>query len=225
MVQRLFDVLLSLIALVLLLPFFMPIAIALKLTGEGEILYFQSRIGKDGVPFQLCKFATMLKNSPQIGMGTVTVKDDPRILPFGHFLRSSKINELPQLWNILRGDMSVIGPRPLERRGFNCVPPELQIITTSVRPGLSGIGSIVFRNEQDMLDGENDSNAVFDTIISTYKARLEKWYVENQSVRLYFMLILATIVAVLFPKINFVSNWFKDLPVPDAVTRRMLDKG
>lgn len=225
MAQRLFDIILSLIALVVLLPFFIPVAAILKMTGEGEVLYFQTRVGRHGKPFRLCKFATMLKNSPQIGMGTVTVKDDPRILPFGRFLRDSKINELPQLWNILRGDMSIIGPRPLERRGFDCVSPEGQKIITSVRPGLSGIGSIVFRNEQNMLDGESDNNAIFDTIISSYKARLEEWYVENRSIRLYFLLILATIVAVASPKSNVAAKWFKGLPPPDAVTRRMLDKG
>ncbi len=103
---RFFDILFSGIALVVLSPLLIPIMIVLKVTGEGEIFYLQKRIGKDGKPFKIIKFATMLKNSPNIGTTTVTVKDDPRVLPFGKFLRKTKINELPQLINILKGDMS-----------------------------------------------------------------------------------------------------------------------
>ena len=115
---RFFDVLLSAITLLLLLPLFLPIVILLRFTGEGEIFFLQERIGKDGKKFELFKFATMLKNSPDIGTGTVTMKNDPRVLPLGRFLRKTKINELPQLLNIFFGDMSVIGPRPLTSQAF-----------------------------------------------------------------------------------------------------------
>ena len=97
---RFFDVLLSAIALFILLPLFLPITILLKSTGEGEVFFLQERIGKDGKKFMLFKFATMLKNSPNIGTATVTMKNDPRVLPVGRFLRKTKINELPQLLNI-----------------------------------------------------------------------------------------------------------------------------
>jgi len=109
--QRFLDIVLSGLALLVLSPLLVPIAIVLKLTGEGEIFYVQKRIGLGGKPFGLLKFATMLKNSPNLGTGTVTVKGDPRVLPVGRFLRKTKLNELPQLINILRGDMSIIGPR------------------------------------------------------------------------------------------------------------------
>ena len=112
--ERFFDVFLSSIALIFLSPLLLPIIIILKLTGEGEVFFMQERIGRNGRLFKLIKFATMLKNSPNLGTGTVTMKHDPRILPVGKFLRKTKINELPQLLNILLGDMSVVGPRLLQ---------------------------------------------------------------------------------------------------------------
>ena len=99
-------------ALVLLSPLLLPLMFILRVTGEGEIFFPQSRVGRGGKDFKLYKFATMLKDSPNMGTGTVTVKNDPRVLPMGGFLRKTKINELPQLINIFNGDMSVIGPRP-----------------------------------------------------------------------------------------------------------------
>ena len=116
--ERLFDVLFSATALLILSPLFVPIVIILRLSGEGEVFFFQERIGKNGELFKLFKFATMLKDSPNLGTGTVTMKNDPRILPVGKFLRTSKINELPQLLNIFLGDMSIIGPRPLTPQTF-----------------------------------------------------------------------------------------------------------
>ena len=110
--QRLFDIIFSGIALVLLSPLLLPLMFILRVTGEGEIFFPQSRVGRGGKHFKLYKFATMLKDSPNMGTGTVTVKNDPRILPIGGFLRKTKVNELPQLINIFNGDMSVIGPRP-----------------------------------------------------------------------------------------------------------------
>ena len=145
---RFFDVLLSAIALFILLPLFLPITILLKSTGEGEVFFLQERIGKDGKKFMLFKFATMLKNSPNIGTATVTMKNDPRVLPVGRFLRKTKINELPQLLNIFFGDMSVIGPRPLTSEAFESYSDNTKYLIKKVRPGLSGIGSIVFRAEE-----------------------------------------------------------------------------
>jgi lipopolysaccharide/colanic/teichoic acid biosynthesis glycosyltransferase len=141
--QRLFDILFSLGALFVLAPLLIPIGIVLRLTGEGEIFFKQSRVGRSGKLFDLYKFATMLKDSPSIGTGTVTLRDDPRVLPIGKFLRKSKINELPQLLNILMGDMSVVGPRPQTQRCFDAFPQKSQASIVRVRPGLSGVGSII----------------------------------------------------------------------------------
>ena len=215
---RFFDILFSGLALLVLSPLLIPIMIALKLTGEGEIFYVQQRVGKDGKMFGLLKFATMLKDSPNIGTGTITVKNDPRVLPFGKFLRKTKINELPQLINILKGDMSIIGPRPQDERCFVVFDKHDQENIKKVRPGLSGIGSIIFRDEESLLDGQESlkaKEAFYDNIISPYKGKVESWYVEHQSIGLYFKLIYLTIVVVLFPKyvIPF-HKLFDDFPEP-----------
>ena len=123
--QRILDILFAVLSLLLLSPLLIPIVILLRLTGEGEILFKQQRVGRGGNFFGLYKFATMVKDSPNLGTGTVTVKDDPRVLPIGRFLRKTKINELPQLLNILLGNMSVIGPRPQTQRCFNAFPLRL----------------------------------------------------------------------------------------------------
>src|SRR5271157_3713601 len=114
--KRMLDVLLSLAALVALSPFLLGIAVLLRFTGEGEVFFRQRRIGYQGRPFGLMKFVTMRKDSPK--SGTITVAGDPRILPVGRYLRKSKLNELPQLINVLRGDMSIVGPRPLTEETF-----------------------------------------------------------------------------------------------------------
>ena len=135
--QRFFDMLLSGLALLVLAPLLLVIAMLLRLTGEGEIFFLQERVGKAGKPFKLIKFATMLKNSPNIGTGTVTMKDDPRVLPMGKFLRKTKINEIPQLFNIFLGDMSIVGPRPLpvdETKRINDASHRRRL---SVKPGLT----------------------------------------------------------------------------------------
>ena len=177
---RLLDILLSGSALIVLSPLLLPLAIALKLTGEGEIFFVQQRVGRDGDFFGLYKFATMLKDSPNIGTGTVTLKDDPRVLPLGKFLRKTKINELPQLLNIFVGDMSIIGPRPQTRRCFDAFPKPLQAVITKVRPGLSGVGSVVFRGEEEMMHASTGPDQLYDQVIMPYKGTLEEWFVSNQ---------------------------------------------
>jgi lipopolysaccharide/colanic/teichoic acid biosynthesis glycosyltransferase len=219
MVQRVFDIIFSLFALLLFSIFLIPIVIILKFTGEGEIFFSQERVGKGGKLFPLLKFATMLKDSPNIGSGTVTLKDDPRVLPLGKFLRKTKINELPQLLNILKGDMSFIGPRPQAKRNFEAYSKEAQKEIKKVKPGISGIGSIFFRDEEEILSDENiDREKFYDDIIMPYKGELEIWYVKHQSLGLYFKLILLTLLIVLIPSysIDF-KKWFdKDIPNPPS---------
>ncbi|MCG5548906.1 sugar transferase [Halorhodospira halochloris] len=135
--QRLLDVFFSGLALLVLSPLLLGLVL-LRLTGEGEVFFRQQRIGRGGEPFELLKFATMLKDSPNMATGTVTVTGDPRVLPVGRVLRKLKLNELPQLINIFRGNMSVIGPRPQTRRRFDAFPAEAQREIVQVRPGLSG---------------------------------------------------------------------------------------
>lgn len=220
--QRVFDIVFSGLALIVLAPLLVPVVIILRLTGEGEVFFGQQRVGQGGQPFRLLKFATMLKDSPNLGTGTVTVKDDPRVLPIGKFLRKTKINELPQLLNILKGDMSVIGPRPQTRRCFDAFPESSQREIVKVRPGLSGIGSVVFRNEEDMMDAAGDPDAMYDEIIMPYKGALEEWYVHNRSIVNYFLLIFVTGWIVLFSASGLVWQLFPGLPrPPEALTPYM----
>jgi lipopolysaccharide/colanic/teichoic acid biosynthesis glycosyltransferase len=183
-------------------------------TGEGEIFFTQSRVGRGGKHFRLYKFATMLKNSPNMGTGTVTVKNDPRVLPMGGLLRKTKINELPQLINIFNGDMSVIGPRPQTQRCFDAFSITSQNEIIKVRPGLSGIGSIIFRDEDDMMHVNNDPDKFYDEIVMPYKGSLEAWYVSNQNIFSYFSLISLTIWVVLGFSSGLVWKLFEDLPLP-----------
>lgn len=211
--QRLLDILLSGLALLILAPLLIPVILILRFTGEGEVFFVQQRVGRGGAPFGLYKFATMLKNSPNIGTGTVTVKGDPRVLPFGRFLRKTKVNELPQLLNIFKGDMSIIGPRPQTRRCFDAFPPASQQEIIKVRPGLSGIGSIVFRDEEELMHASAYPERFYDDVIMPYKGQLEEWYVAHQGLWTYLAAIFATAWVVLFPKSKLVWRLFPGLPV------------
>ena len=212
--QRLLDIVLSSLALLVLSPLLLPIALALRLTGEGEVFFRQNRIGLGGREFGLYKFATMLKNSPAIGTGTVTVKNDPRVLPLGRFLRKTKINELPQLLNILLGDMSVVGPRPQTKRCFDAFPAASQARIVTVRPGLSGIGSIVFRDEEELMHTSAEPERFYDEVIMPYKGALEEWFVAHRSTWVYLMSIVLTAWVVLFPRSQALWNVFPSLPPP-----------
>lgn len=210
--QRFLDVIFAGLALLFLAPLLVPVALLLRFTGEGEVFYIQQRIGRGGAPFGLYKFATMLKNSPSLGTGTVTVKGDPRVLPVGRFLRKTKLNELPQLLNILKGDMSIIGPRPQTARCFNAFPPKSQAEIIKVRPGLSGIGSIVFRDEEELMHASNEPERFYDDVIMPYKGALEEWYVAHQGLRTYFVAIFVTAWVVLFRGSKLAWRAFPTLP-------------
>jgi lipopolysaccharide/colanic/teichoic acid biosynthesis glycosyltransferase len=212
--QRFLDIVFSLSALLFLNPLLLPIMVVLKLSGEGKIFFLQKRVGRSGELFKLYKFATMLKDSPNIGSGTVTLKDDPRVLPFGKFLRKTKINELPQLFNILLGDMSVVGPRPQTPRCFDVFPEKLKLTISKVRPGLSGLGPIVFRDEENILSENESSVDYYDKVIAPYKGKVEAYYVINSGIITYFLVILLTIWVVVFPKSKLVWKFFPDLPSP-----------
>ncbi len=216
---RFFDLLLATIAILILLPVLLPIMLILLCTGEHDIFYGQERIGLGGRPFKVLKFATMLRNSPNLPGGFITTQGDPRVLPFGHFLRKSKINELPQLFNVWMGQMSVIGPRPVVAAHFNLYSDEQKAAIATIRPGLSGIGSLFFRDEERILKHPDfDSKAVHDRIAAPYKGALEQWYAEHRSLWIYFKLIGLTVVAVLWPGFKPL-RWFKGLPTPPAELR------
>lgn len=221
--ERFFDIIFSGIALFIFSPLLIPIIFVLRFSGEGEVFFLQDRIGRGGKIFKLFKFVTMLKDSPNIGTGTVTMRDDPRVLPFGKLLRKSKINELPQLLNIFLGDMSVIGPRPLTLQTFGSYPLRSQEIIKQVRPGLSGVGSIIFRSEEEIMHGNLASIDFYNQVIAPYKGSLEEWFVLNKGLYVYFLSIFATIWAIFIPASRIGWILFKGLPEPPAELKQALN--
>ena len=214
--KRFFDIILSGIAIIILSPLLVPVMIVLKCTGEHYIFYGQDRIGYRNRHFKILKFATMLLNSPNMAGGLHTTKGDPRVLPFGRFLRKTKINELPQIFNIFLGDMSIVGPRPLVDKTFAPYSDEVKAKIYNVKPGLTGIGSIVFRDEEAILTECVEKGMSIDEayakVVSPYKGALEMWYQEHIGFWTDFMLIFLTAWVIVFPKSNLVFKVFKDLP-------------
>ncbi len=212
-IKRFFDILFSLVAFTILLPLFIPIIILLLLTGEHEVFYQQDRVGFRNKIFGIWKFATMLKNSPNMGSKDLTMRNDPRVTFMGRFLRKSKLNELPQLINILTGDMSFTGPRPLMKSGFDRYSEDLKTKIYNVKPGLTGIGSIVFRDEELIMTKSSlPPDECYRTIILPHKGALELWYQQHQSFFTDFMLLFLTGWYILFPDSKLVSKVFPSLP-------------
>ena len=214
--KRTFAIVISGIVIVILSPLLMPIIIGLKYTGEGYIWCKQERIGYKTKPFLIWKFATMLKDSANMSGGIMTTKKDPRITPMGGFLRKSKINELPQLFNIFFGRMSVVGPRPVMRVSFEAYPDHIQKVIYNVKPGLTGIGSINFRDEESLITAvKNNGGDVWGFYkgkIYPFKGELEIWYQNHKSFMLDMKLILLTAMVILSPTSKLYEKWFKDLP-------------
>ena len=215
--KRFFDVLISGVAIVILTPLLSPVMLALRLTGEGEVFYKQKRIGYRNTTFGIWKFATMLKDSPNLGTGSLTVRGDPRVTPVGRSLRATKVNELPQLINVLTGDMSFVGPRPQVQVDYDGYPPHVRERIYEVRPGVTGIGSIVFRDEERLLSKPDiDPRAFYRDEIAPFKGELEMWYLDHKSLWLDARLVFLTVWVVLRPESDVVYRTFSDLPArPD----------
>lgn len=220
-VKRTMDILLSGFAILVLSPLLVPVMIILKCTGEHDIFYGQKRIGYKNQYFKIWKFATMLRNSPNMTGGLHTTHGDPRVLPFGKFLRITKINELPQLFNIFLGDMSVVGPRPLVDKTFEPYSEEVKAKIYNVKPGLTGIGSVVFRDEETLLTECEKKGMTIDEVyakvVSPYKGALEMWYQDHIGFWTDCWLIFLTAWVIVFPKSELMNTIFKDLPKRESV--------
>ena len=219
-IKRRINILVSIIAIFCLLPLFIPIILLLRITGEKEMFYFQKRIGFKNVPFAIYKFATMLKDSAQMGNGTITVVNDYRVTKVGRFLRVSKVNELPQLFNILKGDMSFVGLRPLPLSDFKDYPVHIQDSIYNIVLGLTGIGSLVFRDEERYFIQSNLSpKEINRQMIAPYKGALELWYYHHQSFPVDLKILILTAWSILFKNTDMVYKSFPDLPIkPDTLT-------
>lgn len=210
-IKRFIDLLIATVALILLSPILLLSIIILSITGEHEIFYFQKRMGYKNKLFNIWKFATMLKNSPNMGTGEITLRNDPRVTKFGKLLRISKINELPQIINVFKGDMSIVGPRPLMEVSFKLYPQHVQEVIYNNKPGITGIGSLIFRDEEKLVSQTNDPKAMY-AAIYPYKGQLELWYQKNASVYTDLMIIFLTGWSILFPGNQMAQKVFKNLP-------------
>jgi lipopolysaccharide/colanic/teichoic acid biosynthesis glycosyltransferase len=211
--KRFFDIFFSLIIILFLLPLGLIIILILKTTGEREVFYTQQRVGKNNIDFGFFKFVTMLKDSPNIGSKDITLKEDPRVLPIGRFLRKTKINEFPQFINVFLGDMSIVGPRPLVRNQYIMIPEKFKLKINLIKPGITGIGSIIFRDEEKYLDkDEKKALKFYKEEIVPFKAELECWYYDNKSMLIDMLIICITCIYIFLPKSNIHNYFFTNLP-------------
>jgi len=216
-IKRFFDFLFSLIGILLAAPIMAVAIVVLRFTGEGSVFFVQERVGHKNKPFKILKFTTMLSAAPEQKHKTNIGKRDPRITPIGAFFRNSKIDELPQMINVLKGDMSFVGPRPLMKiPDFESYPPEVQETIYNVRPGITAIGSVVFRDEAQIISQVKDEGqdpAEFKSkVIFPYKGKVEMWYNENQSFLVDFKILLLTAWTLVFPTSQLPYQLFPDLP-------------
>lgn len=209
--KRVVDLLIATISLVILSPFLIPVFLILLLTGDHEVFYLQERIGYKNVPFNIWKFVTMQKNSPNLGTGEITLRNDPRVTKFGRLLRITKINELPQIFNVMMGEMSIVGPRPLMPVSYQLYSEEVKEIIYNSRPGITGIGSLIFRDEEKILSEAIDPRAMYLTIYP-YKGELELWYQQHASLITDFKIIFLTAWSIIFPGNKLADKFFPSLP-------------
>lgn len=213
LIKRILDLIIAFIALIFVSPVLIPIIILLLLTGEHYVFYFQKRVGFHNSRFNIWKFATMLKASPGLGTGSLTLKNDARVLWAGKFLRQSKLNELPQLVNVFIGNMAIVGPRPQMEVDFFKFPDHIQHVIYNVKPGITGIGSIIFRDEEKMLSrAGGDPHEYYKTHIAPYKGELEVWYQSHLSLFTDVIILFLTVWVIIYPASELHFKIFKDLP-------------
>ena len=195
--KRTVDVLAALLGLLVLAPVFALIACALLVGDRGPIIYRGTRTGRNGAPFQILKFRTMTASAP--GGGAITVSADPRVTPIGRVLRATKLDELPQLINILRGEMSLVGPRPeAPQYTVHYSPEQRQVL--AVRPGLTGLSQVCFRHEEHLLAGP-DPDTYYRTVLMPAKLALDLSYVRRQSLWFDLSLVALTLAALVRPSV------------------------
>jgi lipopolysaccharide/colanic/teichoic acid biosynthesis glycosyltransferase len=193
---RLFDIIFSSLGLILLFPLFVIIYILIVIESKGSGFYLQSRVGKDGVDFKLYKFRSMRVGSDKKGLITIGERD-PRMTRIGVFIRRFKLDELPQLINVFKGEMSMVGPRPEVRKYVNLYNQE-QIKVLSVRPGVTDYASIEYANENEILGNAIDPERVYIEEIMPRKIKLNMKYITNQNIKEYFKIIFLTFGKIIY---------------------------
>ncbi len=191
MLKRLFDITASLIGIVLLMPVYLVIALLIMIDSKGGVFYLQSRVGKDNKDFRLFKFRTMVTNADKKGLITIGARDS-RVTRAGYYLRKYKLDELPQLFNVLLGDMSLVGPRPEVRKYVSLYTPE-QMKVLSVKPGITDYASIEYSNENEILAKAADPDKEYIEVIMPAKLQLNMRYISEQGLLTDIRLILRTL--------------------------------
>ena len=195
MLIRLLDIVLSLLGLLFLLPIFLILAVWIKFDSQGSIFFRQIRVGKDGRDFRIYKFRTMIVNAEKMGIITIGERD-PRITNSGYFLRKYKLDELPQLINVLKGEMSFVGPRPEVRKYVEMYNQEqLKILT--VKPGITDYASIEYINEDEILGKSFNPEKTYIEEIIPQKIKYNTKYINNKTVIEYFKIIFLTIIKII----------------------------
>jgi len=194
--KRLFDLFFSLTGLLLLLPVFLPVAIWVRLDSQGPVFFRQVRVGQFGNPFRIFKFRTMYADAEARGR-KITVGEDPRITRAGRFLRKFKLDELPQLFNVINGEMSLVGPRPEVPRYVELYPEEIRKQVLSVRPGITDFASILYKDESTVLAGAADPEAMYVNVVLPEKLKHYARYVSERTLWLDFKIILLTMMKIL----------------------------
>ena len=192
---RVFDLLISIIALIILFPFFLVIAIAIKLNSRGNIFFKQQRVGKNNIDFELYKFRSMRNDADKKGLLNVGMRV-ARITSVGYFLRKYKLDELPQLINVVKGEMSIVGPRPEVRKYVNFYSAD-QLTVLNILPGITDYASIEFKNENDLLSNAKDPEQFYIDVILPQKIKLNQRFIENRNLRNYIKIIFKTVFGIL----------------------------
>lgn len=195
MVKRLFDIIFSLIGLVFLAPFLILITIIIKADSKGPVFYIQKRVGKGNKDFRLFKFRSMRIDSDISGLLTVGNKD-PRITSSGYYLRKYKLDEIPQLYNVFKGEMSFVGPRP-EVRKYVELYNEYQMKVLEVKPGITDLASIKYRNENELLADSDDPEGLYTNEIMPDKIKINLEYISDRSLLKDIRIIIKTLKAVI----------------------------
>jgi lipopolysaccharide/colanic/teichoic acid biosynthesis glycosyltransferase len=196
MAKRIFDLFWATLGVLLLSPLLLLISIWIKLDSPGSVFFKQARIGRYGEEFKIIKFRTMVTDAEKHGL-KVTVGSDPRITNCGRFLRKYKLDELPQLFNVIAGEMSLVGPRPEVREYVECYPEKLRTKVLSVRPGITDLAAIEYLDENQLLANSKDPEKTYIEEIMPIKLDYYSIYIEKQNLWLDFCLILKTFLAII----------------------------
>jgi len=221
--KRLFDVIVSFFGLGITTPILLSALLVIWLHDFKSPFYISTRIGKSGRPFRMVKLRSMMTGADAVGIDS-TSEHDPRVTPFGWVIRKSKLDELPQLWNVLKGDMSIVGPRPnVERETRLYTQVERDLL--SVRPGITDFSSIVFSDLGEILGSRSDPDIAYNQLIRPWKSKFGLLYIQRQTMTVDLMLIWLTVVAIFSRKaaLNRVVNWLQSAGAPEdlvSIARR-----